>query len=490
MDYLDPRKRLRHTIILYVGYCLIGIAIVIATTVLLYQAYGFGVDRKGTIIQNGLVFVSSQPGPASIYIDNKLKNAKTNTRLTLPEDIYKLSLERTGYQTWQRSITVEGGQVSHYDYPLLVPKNIVSAKLLTYPQLPGLVSQSPDKRWLVVAIPGKFGSFDLFDLKNPSKSPTTLSLTDSTLTASEGDQTWTPIEWADDNQHLLLQHGYDDKSEYILLDRQTPLQSINLSTILKVNPSQLKLVDKKYDHYHAYDSVSQTLSAATLKAPALELVQSGVISYQSYGTDVILYTTKVGASAGRVRVQLKVGDRTYTIRSVAANSTYVLDVTKYHNVFYVVVGASSENKVYIYRDPAAQIGNNLFQSPTPIQVLRVNGPNYVAFSSNAQYVVAENGAQFGVYDIETKHSFNFIAQPLDAPQQHANWMDGNRLTYVSGGKQLIFDYDYLNQRTLGAAVPAIKPMFAPDFKYSYTFSSGSDSQINLNQTALRIPTEL
>ncbi len=42
MDYLDPKKQFRHHIILFTGYILIAIAIVIASLILLYQAYGFG----------------------------------------------------------------------------------------------------------------------------------------------------------------------------------------------------------------------------------------------------------------------------------------------------------------------------------------------------------------------------------------------------------------------------------------------------------------
>ena len=79
MDFLDPKKRFRHTLLLYSGYLLIGIAIAIATTVLLYEAYGFGLGKDGTVIQKGLLFMSSQPSPASIYIDGKLNSKTTNS---------------------------------------------------------------------------------------------------------------------------------------------------------------------------------------------------------------------------------------------------------------------------------------------------------------------------------------------------------------------------------------------------------------------------
>lgn len=122
MDYLDPKKEARHRIVLFTGYILIAIAIAIATIILLYQAYGFGLGKNGTVIQNGLTFFSSHPNPASIYVDNQLKPVVTNTRLVLPAGIYDIKLARDGYRDWQRKIELDGGSVEHFDYPFLIPK--------------------------------------------------------------------------------------------------------------------------------------------------------------------------------------------------------------------------------------------------------------------------------------------------------------------------------------------------------------------------------
>ncbi len=118
MDYLDPKKRSRHTIILMVGYVLVGVAIVIGTLVLLYQAYGFGLNKNGKVIQNGLFFFSSQPHPAQIYVNGALKSVKTNTRLSLPAGVYEVTLRRDGYRDWRRTIALEGGSVEQFRLPL------------------------------------------------------------------------------------------------------------------------------------------------------------------------------------------------------------------------------------------------------------------------------------------------------------------------------------------------------------------------------------
>src|SRR5665213_1663213 len=97
MDYLDPRKELEHRTILMVGYVCVAIAIVFATVILVYEAYGFGLGKNGTVIQNGLAFISSQPSPAQIYMNGVLNKARTNARLVLPANTYQIRLARPGY---------------------------------------------------------------------------------------------------------------------------------------------------------------------------------------------------------------------------------------------------------------------------------------------------------------------------------------------------------------------------------------------------------
>ena len=298
MDYLDTNKQFRHRIILLVGYVRVAVAIGIATLVLLYEAYGFGLGKNGTVIQNGLAFFSSQPNPATVYV-NGVNKAKTNARLVLPSGIYHIKLQRDGYRSWQRTIELDGGSVAHFDYPFLFPQTLVSKKIQTYAAAPGLVTQSPDRRWLLVEQPGSMTNFDLFDLKNPTKAPTTLSLPANILTKAVGSESWQLEEWADDDQHLVLQHNYDGKSEFILVDRSDPIQSQNLNTTLGATPAKLTLDNKKYDKYYLLDAAG-TLQTASLQTPTPTTVLQHVLAYQSYGTDTLLYATDGGAQPARL----------------------------------------------------------------------------------------------------------------------------------------------------------------------------------------------
>lgn len=492
MDYLDPKKQLRHRTVLLVGYVLIGVAIGLSTLVLVMLAYGFNLDKNRTVIQQGLIFFSSQPDPANIYINGTLKNAKTDTRLALPGGIYDVQLKRDGYRTWQRRIELEGGRVANFDYPLLFPQTLKPQKLQTYTAAPRLMTQSPDKRWLLIEQPGTQGNFDVYDLKSPAKPPAALSLAANLTANATSHETWQLGEWASDNRHLVLRHDYDDKTEFIMIDREQPGQSLNLNASLTLPETgvALRLIDKKYDRYYLHDAAA-TLQTVSLKAPVAELLLERVLSFQTYSDDMVLYVTDDQAPAEKVQVKLRQGNATANIRTLPAGSPYLLTLAEHNRKLFVAAGAAAENKLYVYRDPLGQLAARPGHALVPTHLLRVTAPNYLQFSDTGQFVMAENGTEFGVYDVRNAAGYQYTGSlPLDAPQNQASWMDGHRLVYSSGGKLTVFDYDQANRQVLVPADSRFTAAFSPDYKYVYTLApSVTAGQLDLLRTPLQTDLE-
>jgi hypothetical protein len=490
MDYLDRPKQQRQHALLYIGYVLVAIAITIATLILVYQAYGFGIGKNGAVIQNDLIFFSSHPNPADIYVDGQRRAEQTNSRLVLPAGIYDIKLTRDGYRDWQRTIELQGGNVEHFDYPFLFPTNLVTQKTQGYTAEPALLTQSPDRRWLLVQA-GAFADFNLVDLKDPVKPViTTLTVPENILAKATASQSWQLVEWSDDNRHVLLRHTYDNTYEYILVDRSEPVQSLNLTSKLELHQAVVSLRDKNYDEYYVYDAASGELRTAELGTATAEPLLQNVLAYKPYGSNTMVYVTDDEADDGKVLVKMKTGNNpAITIRSLAVGKGYLLDLAEYDGKSYLVAGTTSGDKVYIYKDPAGQVSRHPGLSPSPVQVLHVNQPNYLSFSNSAQFVVVENGQHFGVYDIENEVGYNYAARlPLDAPQTHASWMDGNRLVFVSGGKLSVIDYDNTNQQQLMPAGSNLPVAFAPNYKYVFAIAPVSGG-FDLNRTALVTPND-
>ena len=486
MDFLDPKKQHRHKMMLVTGYFLIACLIVGATTILLYGAYGFGLGKGGNIIQNGLIYLSSQPNPATVYLNNS-KSKNTNTALTLPEGIYNVKLTRSGYRTWARQIEVDGGMIEDYTYPLLIPNVLQTSSVKSYSSQPQIATQSLNRKWLIVLQPGSDANFDLYDLSNPSLKPTQIAIPTAVVTPPTTSESWVVVAWAKDNQHVLLNHSYDGKNEYIMLDIANPSQSFNLSKDLTgVSYTSITLDNENYSQYYLYDQSTDTLYQDSLSSPTTPTtVLTGVLAYDTYGTNTVLYATSDKSPSGKVYINELNGTSVYHIKLLDGGTTYLLDVASYSGSLYVVAGAVNENKVYIFDNPIGQLQADPTQAPVPLQVLFVNNPDYINFSINGQFVIAESSQDFAVYNLENSSGYNYnLNLPLDSPQTNATWMDGYRLTYVSGGKLLMFEYDHNYQQTLMPASANFAPFFTPIYNYVYSLTTGPDQTYSLTRTSL------
>ena len=486
MDYLDPIRLRRHQLLLRIGYALTAVGIAVACVILLWQAYGYNI-KNGQVIQDGMIFIASQPNPANIYINGVLNAATTNSRLTIPAGAYSFKLTLNGYRPWQHVIVNLGGQVVHYDYPFLFPIKLTSTKIAALTAPPQIATQSSSQQYLLISSPNSFSSFLLFDLTNPTAAPTTLNLPAGLITPYSGAQSWKVISWADDNQHLLLEHIYGSNSEYIEIDTADMTQSINLNKTFNINPSAVSLNNLKYNQYYFYDASAQTLSSATLGSNnnALTLVASNVLAYKSYLSNQLLYVTTNGAPAGQVAVNFIASGENYLIRDLPVASTYLLDMAGYSGDNYAVVGDNSYSFVDIYKDPLSQASAASNSKILPFRAIKINQPNYESFSPTAQFIVVENGTSFAVYDIFNDNIYHYVSpMPLDLPQTHAQWMDGDRLLYISGGKISVADFDGTNRQTLSPALPGYNIFFAPDYLSYFTIDQPAAGAYELSQISL------
>lgn len=499
MDFIDPKKRRTNKIKLLVGYVLIGLAILMTSLVLLYQANGYSYDKHGQLIQKGLVFINSTPNPANIYLNGVLNKARTNVRLNLPAGEYTVKLTRSGYRPWQRAVGVDGGSVERFDYPFLFPQKLVTTTVQSYSAQPSLVLQSPSRQWLLVQHPDSDTTFDEYDVTNPKQvKPVVVTIPASIVPAASAaaPASWQLVSWSTDNRHVLLDRVTGSTNDYIVLDRQTPSSSVDLTRTLDLNnTTEPSFNNNHYDQYFLFDTAAQTLDSATLSSPEPVSLLQHVLAYKAYSSNVFLYTTSSGAPAGEVEVRLLQGSTTYTLRQLAAGATnYLLDLTQYNGDWYVVAGDSSEDKTYVYKDPQAVLGTTPAMPLVPVDILEVSDPTFAAFSANAQFIMVENGASFATFDAQNDKAYAYTLSLTLSAGEHAVWMDGDRLLLTSGGKVVVLDYDDANQQTLQAAAGS-QSYFDQAYKWSYAIAPTTGlaatpaTPYALTQTSMLIPAD-
>lgn len=488
MDFLNPNKKRAHRIRLMIGYALIGIAIALVTLILVFQSYGYDLDRKnGGIIQNGLLFVAAQPEPANIYLNGKQYKSRSDARLVLPSDVYKIELQNQGYRTWRRTISLAGGTIERIVYPFLFPTEMKSVEQKVYAKAPVYSTQSPDRRWMLIQQPTNINTFDMFDANDSQRAATTVTLPAGLLTESR-QHSFKTVEWSTDNRHFLLQHDYEGGREFVMVDRETPAASYNVDKTFKTEPTEVALRDKNFEQLYLYDQASQKLDAANSKTAAVTPLLTGVLAFKSHGSDLILYATADKATAGKTRIMLRDDSGSYPLREVPVSNGYLLNLAEYSGHWYMAAGAVSEGVAFIYKDPQSTMKQTV--TPTlPATALRVSNPNWLEFSANTQFLALQSGSQFAVYDFEHERHFRYdLGIALDAAAPHASWMDGHRLIMNSQGKMVVVDFDGINLQTLSDNQAGLVPMFDREYKLLYTMAP-STSQAGasaLSRTNLQV----
>ncbi len=470
MDFLDPNKKRAHKKRLILGYILIGVAIALVTLILVFQSYGYDLDRKtGAIIQNGLLFVAAQPEPADVYLNGKQYKARADARLVLPSDVYKMELKNNGYRTWKRTISLAGGTIERVTYPFLFPTDLKPVEQKTYTAAPVLSTQSPDRRWMLVQQIGQVATFDEFDANDSQRAATTVKVPDSLLTVSP-QHNIKVVEWSTDNRHFMLQHDFQGGREFIMVDRETPNSSFNVNKTFNVSPTEVAMRDKSFDQLYLYSQPTLKLDLANNGDKTVKPVLAGVQDFKSHGSDMILYATADGATAGKTRIMLRDRSGSYLLREVTASPTYLLNLAQYGGHWYMAAGGASDERVYVYKDPQDSIKQTK-PNPELETILRVPSPNWLEFSANTQFLALQSGSQFAVYDFEHQRSFKYdLKLPLDAASPKASWMDGHRLILNSSGKMVVVDYDGANLQTLLANQPGLVPMFDRQYRLLYTIA--------------------
>ena len=493
MDFLDPRKRRTNKIRLIIGYVLLSIAIGLGTVILVYNAYGYGINAKtGDVIQNGLLFVDSKPGGANIYLNGRSQNANTSARLILPAADYKLTLKKDGYRNWQRVFTLTEHSIARYVYPFLFPNKLVPKTLKTYPGSQGLVSENPSRQLLLVQTAAtslatvNFDQYDTTDLKQPVKP---LSLPEGLLTSpfKTGDSL-VEVEWAADNNHLLFQHVYQDGSEFIIIDRQTPVNSVNINKLFGVSPSQVALRNKKIDQVYIFNQATGDLQVGDVgKATLAPPIIKEAVAFKPYGADLVTYVTK-GSTAGQAAAHIWDNGKTYSLNEFNAGSKYLIDAAQFQGHWYYVAGSDTSDRLNIYKDPLDSLKDSSLRKAVPIIALHIAGATNLSFSSNTRFIGAEAGQRFAVYDIEDQTSYNYASSTPFTGVAH--WMDGHRWLSVAGGNVFVMDYDNINQQSL---VPTSLPsggFFSRDYNQLFTTVPVAGGSFSLQVTDMRAGSDL
>jgi hypothetical protein len=471
MDFLDPNKKRQHTIRLFIGYALIATALFLASVLLLFAAFGYGINRStGEVIQNGLLFVDAHPEQATMYINGQ-ERGQTDGRFVLEAGNYSLELKRDGYRNWKRDFTLDGGNIVRLVYPFLFPEKLVSTDVQTFAAQPDLVSASPDRRWIVIHDQKNPTQFRVLDTSTKELPTETVSIPTTVLGTRTGASKMEMVEWSTDNRHVLLKNTFAGGYDFIVFDREDPAQSYNVTQVFDKAYAAVTLRDKKFDQLYLHDVPTGDLLSGNVKDRTTAKVLEEVVAFWPYKDKTLLYTTNTDAPADKSLLRLKDGQVTYTIRELARSKAHLLNMAEFDGDTYVIGCAPVDGKIYIYKNPVDALKQKSKDTLSPTVLMKLDKSQHLSFSSNARFASIQAGSQFAVYDFETKLQYKYDTKIAMPNGYKATWMDGHRLLLVSTKNVMtVIDYDGLNAQTLVTTTSAHVPMFDRDYNRLYTVS--------------------
>ncbi len=489
MDYLDPTKKKAHRNRLFVGYGLIAIAIAFATVILVYVGSGFYVDSQtGTLIQNGQIFLNSNPEGASVYLNNKLQKTKTTGKLVIPSGSYDVSMKKDGYRDWSLQVQLEGGKVQSLDYALLIPANIKSSIVQTYSKSPTDVSQSSDRRFFSLVFADKPNTVLFYDLTKPEIAPKEVNIDKSLFTDPNKIGSLVISEWSNDTKKVLIQNKIGaDVQDYLVISRVDGDKSYNLTKTFLIKDAVYSLKEGLPDEYFVYNKTSKNLSNINLSDKTLVSRLDNVLQYKTFNNDTIAYITDQGASSGKVQARITDGlSKTFLLRELPISTTkYLLDVAKIGTTSAVVLGTPSENKVTVLRNPVGYLKSNPEKTiPLATTIFLLDNPTEVSFSTDASVVMARSGQKIATHYFEEDRTSRYEL-PIKLGASKLRWSDGKHLQTVSEGSAYIFDYEGSNLQKLVETSELFNVYFDSNYRSLYSFDSKA-KLFNMSRSIIKI----
>lgn len=478
MHRVDQKKR-RAATLRIVAYAITLTLSVITTIVLLYVALGYRIDRtSGQVVRSGLLLVNNQPEAAGIYIDDVLRDNATPGRFVLSAGEYSLRLERAGYRTWAKQIEIAASGVRKVDYPMLIPNELKPVQLAALPA-PYLTSQSRDRKVLLLHTEGA-QALTLVRLNDEKFEQSSVAL--SSAVAREGGAvgTFSVIEWARDNKHVLLRQTLPSGTQNLLsLDTTKPAELVNISALYGADvPHDVHYVGD--DTNLLYGLHNGIVSRYDLRTSKTEALLQNVRSYRPYGGTMLLFDRQ--ASGKQAEVGIWDDTRIRIVHKVDEGlPASLFAYARFDEHYYFVTASPEDKEVIIYRDPLDTPKKVTF---TPFITLKFAQPQKIDFSDSAQFLLVQNGKNFITYDFDDFRQYTAAIDFELAANSAFEWIDAAHLgTVRSDGRGVILDYDGSNRQGL-ALTAAPQLYFSNNYRFLWRTKAAADGMISIDSVPL------
>lgn len=462
-------------------YGAMTLAAVFGVLLSLAWAMGFRFDfNGGKLTQVALLQFDSFPNGATVKINGETLSSKTTTRENVQSGENTVEITKTGYRSWQKTVTLDPSEVRWLDYIRLIPNSITTDQIKSFSTVSEML-ESPNQHWILLRTSDNERTnnayvltlADISDPKNVRFSDITISANDITAPTSGQTEKFSIVEWDMGSRYILLKHQVGDTSEYLRIDRENPTMTSNLTKTFGLDISSPHFSGTSGQIFFAltgsdlrkFDASNQTASAP---------LATGVQSYQLTENNMISFVateTKDGKTTQTVGIyndgQVK------TIKTYDTVATTYAGVTRYRDQDYLAVARGET--VAIYPSPLDEnhvSGAIYLNSP--------GGVDWLDFSPSGRFIVAGYQNKLVDFDLDTDDNYSFeLGEVNGAPQ----WVDDTHIVDMSGGTIKLVEFDGANSEDIVSGSGRVT--LSGDEKYLFSFDI-TDKNTMLQRSKLYI----
>lgn len=473
---------IRHLVV----YASMFLSIIGIVGIVLLFVLGYRLDGNNRLEQGALIQFESKPTGASVLVDGNTLSARTPTKVTVPEGSHALTMNRSGYETWQKTITVAGGTLSWINYPILIPIDRPTEVVHTYQSLVAAEASS-DRKHMLVQERRNEPVFGLINMESTEAPSTTVRLPVDAYTAAKSDATHAFYidRWDSDGRYVILLHTFDGKKEWIVLDSDQPSRSINITALLDIAVEQIRFSGNSGNVFFARLSDGTIrkldLGAATISRALV----TNATSFEVYDSNILTYTSDLSTDTVELYgAGIYKDSETSAVELFSSKSSDGLRIatTRYINSYYTAI--SADTSVTIYRGDYPRTKEDVADLQTFATFTFPKAVDRLTFSREGTYLLVQSGKEVLSYDLERKASYPSVISTDADIRRPLRWIAPAYLYSDYGGELTLREFDGTNIHTINQSEPGYGITFTSNYRYLYSVKKNSDESYSLQRVRM------
>lgn len=469
--YSPPAPGKKQTIKQIAIYTLMTLSVIVVVAILILVMLGYRLNRTtGTLEQGGLVQLNSTPSGASLMVNGTRLGATTSTKTTLAPGSHTITMSRSGYTPWQKTVDVKSGTILWLNYARLIPLDRPVEDIATLPGVTSSIS-SPNRQWYAVTTEKTSPTIRLVNINTDTPEIKTLTLPEASYAKSENKETesFTLVSWDPSNRYVLLEHIYDEKNEWLVVDVQDISQTKNITTIFDIAMEKPQFSREDTNVLFAIiegDVRRIDINASTISAPLVR----NVAEFSFYDQSILLYVTKLNEETKSRSVGYKQenANEPRAIRSYSDDGTIPLHLSlgKYYSQTYVGIAYGTTVDILSGSLPRSDSEDSL--TLTAVATMSTSEPiNFFANKTDGRFFVAQHENSYSVYDLELQKATMTTLRGEARQEKEIRWIDGYNAWSSLDGVLRFYEFDGANQNDIMPIVAGQNPALSPNDRFIY-----------------------